>query len=163
VGGCLWQFNNIFNVIYVSRAVTYTNIYGSIGVIPLFLIGLYFSWLIMLLGAQVAYAYQNRGAYIQEKQAESVNQRGREFIALRMMTLVGQKFHRGEKPPSANEIAEALSVSSRLIGQLIEPLLQKNLVLEVATPEAAYCPARPLDRISFEDILHALRAGQGQE
>src|SRR5207247_6130156 len=34
---------------------------------------------------------------------------------------------------------------------------------EVATPETAYCPARPLDRISYEDILQALRAGLGQE
>ena len=163
VASALWVANGNFNALFASRVVSASKIYGSLSAIPIFLFGLYLSWTILLFGAQVAYAYQNRRAYLQEKQAESVNQRGREFIALRMMTLVGQKFHRGEKPPSANEIAEALSVSSRLIGQLIEPLLQKNLVLEVATPEAAYCPARPLDRISFEDILHALRAGQGQE
>ena len=79
------------------------------------------------------------------------------------MTLVGQKFYRGEKPPTANEIADALSVSSRLIGQIIQPMVQTKLILEVATPEPAYCPARPLETISCEDIIHALRAGQGQE
>jgi membrane protein len=66
VGGCLWQLNNIFNVVYVSRVMSYTSIYGSLGIFPVFLVGLYFSWLIMLLGAQVAYAFQNRQAYIQE-------------------------------------------------------------------------------------------------
>ena len=35
--------------------------------------------------------------------------------------------------------------------------------MEVATPEAAYCPARPLERISYEDILQTLRVGNGQE
>jgi len=143
--------------------VSASRIYGSLGAIPILLFGLYLSWTILLFGAQVAYAYQNRRAYIQEKQAESVNQRGREFIALRLMTLVGQKFERGEKPPVATEISEWLSVSSRLIGQIIQPLLQCKLLVEVATPETAYCPARPLDRISYQDILQALRAGQGHE
>ena len=84
VGGTLPQLNNLFSVIYVSRVLTYSKIYGSLGAVPIFLVGLYFSWIIILFGAQVAYAFQNRTAYVQEKQAETINQRGREFVALRM-------------------------------------------------------------------------------
>src|SRR5262245_38282919 len=156
VAGALWVANGDFNALFASRVVSASKIYGSLSAIPIFLLGLYLSWTILLFGAQVAYAFQNRRAYVQEKQAESVNQRGREFIALRLMTFVGQKFHRGEKPPSATEIADALAVSSRLISRIIEPLLQSKLLVEVGTPEAAYCPARPLERISYEDILHTL-------
>ena len=163
VAGVLWVANGSFNALFASRVVSASKIYGSLSAIPIFLFGLYLSWTILLFGAQVAYAYQNRRAYVQEKQAESVNQRGREFIALRLMTFVGQKFHRGEKPPSAGEIAEALAVSSRLISRIIQPLLQCKLLVEVATPEAAYCPARPLERISYEDILQTLRVGKGYE
>jgi membrane protein len=163
VAGALWVANGNANALFASRVVSASKIYGSLSAIPIFLFGLYLSWTILLFGAQVAYAFQNRRAYVQEKQAESVNQRGREFIALRLMTFVGQKFHRGETPPSADEIAEALTVSSRLISQIIQPLLQCKLLVEVATPEAAYCPARPLGSISHEDILQTLRVGKGQE
>jgi membrane protein len=163
VAGALWVANGNANALFASRVVSASKIYGSLSAIPIFLFGLYLSWTILLFGAQVAYAFQNRRAYVQEKQAESVNQRGREFIALRLMTFVGQKFHRGETPPSADEIAEALTVSSRLISQIIQPLLQCKLLVEVATPEAAYCPARPLGSISYEDILQTLRVGKGQE
>src|SRR5439155_7500124 len=89
VAGALWVANSNFNALFASKVVSASKIYGSLGAIPIFLFGLYLSWTILLFGAQVAYAYQNRRAYLQEKQAESVNQRGREFIALRMMTLVG--------------------------------------------------------------------------
>jgi membrane protein len=163
VAGLLWIANGNANALFASRVVSASKIYGSLSAIPIFLFGLYLSWTILLFGAQVAYAFQNRRAYLQEKQAEGVNQRGREFIALRLMTFVGQKFHRGEKPPSADEIADALAVSSRLITQIIQPLLLSKLLVEVATPEAAYCPARPLERISYEDILQTLRVGKGQE
>ena len=163
VAGALWILNGNFNALFTSRVISASKIYGSLSAIPILLFGLYLSWTILLFGAQVAYAYQNRRAYLQEKQAENVNQRGREFIALRLMTLVGQKFHRGELPPTVGEVSESLSVSSRLVSQIIQPLLQRKLLAEVATPETAYCPARPLDRISYEDILQALRAGLGHE
>ena len=163
VGGCLWQLNNIFNVLYVSRAVTYSNIYGSIGVLPLFLIGLYFSWLIMLLGAQVAYAFQNRGAYIQERQAESVNQRGREFIALRLMTHIARNFLAGERPLSMVELSRQLGVPSQLSHKVLCALVQGGLLVEVNDHDIRFSPGRPLDRINAYDILCALRAGSGNE
>ena len=85
VAGLLWQLNSWLGFLFISRITSNNAIYGSIGMIPVIMIGLYFSWLILLFGAQVAYAFQNREAYLAEKQAESVNQRGRELTALRIM------------------------------------------------------------------------------
>ncbi|HWN95261.1 MAG TPA: YhjD/YihY/BrkB family envelope integrity protein, partial [Methylomirabilota bacterium] len=163
VGGCLWQLNNIFNVIYVSRVVTYTNIYGSLGVFPLFLVGMYFSWLIMLFGAQVSYAFQNRDAYIQEKQAGNVNQRGREFIALRLMTHIARNFLAGARPLSAAELSKQLGVPSQLSQKVLCGLVQNGLLVEALDTDVRFTPGRPLDRISAYQVICALRAGNGSE
>ncbi len=162
-GGILFHLNNVVSVLYVSRVVSNSKIYGSLGLVPVFMIGLYFSWLILLFGAQVAYAYQNRAAYFEEKQVENINQRGREFIALRLMTCIGQRFTRGEPPPSAVEIPEALTVPTRLVQQIMQTLGAARLVTEAAGAEPAYLPARPLETITCHDVLLALRASQGQE
>jgi membrane protein len=42
--------------LYVKAVPTYTMIYGAIAVIPMFLIWIYVSWLIVLLGAQISYS-----------------------------------------------------------------------------------------------------------
>jgi membrane protein len=162
-GGILFYLNNIVSVLYVSRVVSNSKIYGSLGLVPVFMIGLYFSWLILLFGAQVAYAYQNRATYFEEKQVENINQRGREFIALRLMTCVGERFMRGEPPPSAVEIGAALVVPTRLVQQIMQTLSAARLVTEAVGAEPAYVPARPLETITCHDILLALRASQGQE
>jgi membrane protein len=60
ISGSLWHLNNVFGFLYVSRVVTNSKIYGSLALVPVFMIGLYFSWVILLFGAQVAYAFQNR-------------------------------------------------------------------------------------------------------
>ena len=162
-GGILFHLNNVVSLLYVSRVVSNSKIYGSLGLVPVFMIGLYFSWLILLFGAQVAYAYQNRATYFEEKQVENINQRGREFVALRLMTCVGQRFVLGEPPPSAVEISAALAVPTRLVQQLMQTLSAARLVAEAAGAEPAYLPARPLETITCHDILLALRASQGQE
>lgn len=163
VGGALWHLNNVLSVLYVSRWVTNSKIYGSLAAIPVFMVGLYFSWLILLFGAQVAYAFQNRDTYLQDKQADNVNQRSREFIALRLMECLGQRFQRALPPAGIAEIAHALAVPTRLIQQIVQPLQAARLVVEVAGDERAFAPARPLEGINCHDILLALRSGQGQE
>ena len=163
VGGTLWLINNKLSVLYVSKAVTYSKIYGSLGIIPLFLIGMYFSWLILLFGAQVAYAFQNRQAYLEEKQSEGVNQRGKEFIALRIMTQVARSFSHGEKPPTVPQLAHSLGVPTKLVSRLLGVLLKARLAVEVIDDDTGYVPARPIDAITAQDIIQAIRVGSGLE
>jgi membrane protein len=163
VGGILFHLNNEVSVLYVSRVVSNSRVYGSLGLVPVFMIGLYFSWLILLFGAQVAYAFQNRATYAEEKQVENINQRGREFVALRLLTCVGQRFVQGDPPPTVAEMAQQLAVPSRLVQQVMQTLATARLAVETSCGDPAYLPARPLETITCHDILLAMRATQGQE
>jgi len=164
VGGALWLGMNGLSRYQGSKVIQMSKIYGTLSLIPIFLLGLYFSWLILLFGAQVAYALQNRKMYLQERKAESVNQRGREYVALRLMTYLAQRFDHGQRPPTILELGTMLGVPSRLIGKILQTLIQSGLVLEVAGGnEAAFAPSRPLENITCYDVLQALRVGGGQE
>jgi membrane protein len=163
VGGLLFHLNNLISVLYVSRVVSNFKIYGSLGLVPVFMVGLYFCWLILLFGAQVAYAFQNRNSYLEEKQIEAINQRGREFVALRLMTAIGQRHLRGEPPQSVVDLGEELCIPTKLIQQTMQTLANARLVVEAAGLEPAYVPAQPLERITCHDILEAMRASHGQE
>jgi len=163
VAGLLWQGNSLLGVLVASRITQNNAIYGSLGMVPVLMIGLYFSWLILLFGAQVAYAFQNRAAYLQERQADSVNQRGRELAALRLMVLVARQFAAGAPAPGITQLAERLAVPSKLVSQVLQPLLRAQLLVETSDRAAAYVPGRALERISAHDILQAVRAGHGQD
>jgi membrane protein len=162
VGGSLWFLNNVFGFLYISRVVTYSKMYGGLGLVPVFMAGLYFSWIILLFGAQVAYAFQNRKSYLQDKLVENVNQRGREFIALRLMTCIGQRFQLGQPPVTIQEISAELGIPTKLAQQVLQTLLAARLVVETIGGESAYAPARPLDSINAHHVLLAMRGG-GQE
>lgn len=163
VAGTLWHLNTVFGFLYISRVVTNMKFYGGLGLVPVFMIGLYFSWVFLLLGAQIAYAFQNRAAYLQDRLADNVNQRGREFVALRIMTSLGQRFQNGLRPATVFQLSTELGIPSRLTQSVLRTLAHMRLVTEVSGLESAYVPARPLETINAYDILSALRTGNGQE
>ena len=163
VAGSLWHLNNVFGYLFASGVVKNSIIFGPLFILPVFMAGLYLTWLILLFGAQVAYAFQNRTLYLQEKIAENVNQRGREFVALRLMTCIGQRFQHGLPPATIHDMSAELAIPSRLVQQVLQTLIAAHLVAEIHGVEAAYSPARPLENINAHHILQAMRATIGQE
>ena len=163
LAGTAWHLFNVASLYLGGRALNASRIYGSLALVPLLMLGLYAVWVIVLFGAQVAYAFQNRESYLQEKLAENVNQRGREFVALRLMTCIGQRFERGLPPPTIQAMSRELGIPSKLIAQVMQTLLAARLVVEATGLETGYAPARPLAAINCHHILLAMRATQGQE
>ncbi len=173
VGGSLagisWHCYNKIAVWIAVQAVsrgdtsTVSATYAGLAILPLLMAGLYVVWLTVLFGAQVAYAFQNRASYLQDRLVENVNQRGREFVALRLMTCIGQRFHQGQPSATIREISTELGIPSKLVQQIMRTLLAAGLVVEVAGPESGYSPARPLETINCHHILLAMRATHGQE
>jgi len=143
--------------------VSNSKIYGSLGLVPVFMIGLYFCWLFLLFGGQVAYAWQNRDSYLEQRQASNINQRGREFVALRLMTAIGERFAYAQPPYGVNDLSRQLCIPSRLARQVLQTLVAARLVIEVVGAETGYAPARPLENITCHDVLLAMRAAHGQE
>lgn len=163
LAGVAWHFYNEMGFLLASQAVQANAVYGSLFVVPLLMGGLYIGWLTILFGAQVAYAFQNRASYLQERLAENVNQRGREFVALRLMTYICQRFHQGLPAVTIRDISNELGIPGKLAQQVIRTLLAARLVVEVGGNAAGYSPARPLDTINCHHILLAMRATHGQE
>jgi len=101
---------------------------------------------------------------LQGKKAESVNQRGREYVALRVMTNLALRFERGAGPATILELATELDVPARLVSVVLQPLVNARLVTEAGGADRiAYAPGRPPDKITCEDVLQTLRVGGGQE
>ncbi len=162
VAGVLWQINNLLSVIYVARVTTYSKIYGSISLVPVFLLALYFSWLILLFGSQVAYSFQNRKIYLQNIAADNVNQIGNEFVAVRIMAHIARSFLKGEIAPTSTQIAKQLDIASRLSSRLIRRLCTAGLLAEVNhQDEMGYAPSRPLNDINLAHILRSMRELEG--
>jgi membrane protein len=157
VGSLLWEGAKFGFQIYVSTAVPYSALYGSLGLIPLFLFWIYVTWLIVLFGLILTYTLQTiRGRRLRRvDQDESDLLKGDPDWMLPVMTEVALAFGRG-KSIDHQEVADHLGLSGRIVHEMSHRLIDAGLLRRVSSgagEEDALTLARPAEKIAIADIL----------
>jgi membrane protein len=156
VAAVLWQTVGWGFTVFVASSTRYYAIYSSFAILLLFLLWLHVGWVIVLLGAQVAYAHQHIRFYEGERELLINSPAGRERLALEMMFLIGRNFFYGLDPLSVTALASRLYLPAGLVRDFMETFRQCRLVLPVADEET-FVLARDPERISIKEILDCVR------
>ena len=156
----LFQWVYLWSQIGVSK---YNAIYGSFAALPLFLIWLQISWLIVLFGAELSFAYQNEQTFEFDQDCSRVSHRIKKLLTLRITHLLVKDFAEERPPLSAEQIAARLEIPIRLVKQILQELVESNIVSELSWPangRSSYQPARDIDRYTIQYIInHLERSG----
>jgi len=59
IGGILWEIAKVAFGYYTTHFLYYNIVYGSLSTVPLFLAWLFITWLIVLIGIEISYCFQN--------------------------------------------------------------------------------------------------------
>ena len=91
--GILWQSVGWLYALVVAQSTTQTAIYASFAILFFFMMWLYVSWLILLVGSSVAF-YRQYPEYLMAKSRSVVlSNRERENIALNVLVLIGENYY----------------------------------------------------------------------
>jgi len=148
--GIIFQITQILYIYFQVGVGRYGAIYGSFVALPLFLIWLQISWLIVLLGAEMSFAYQNLEKYKFESEAFSISRKNKRLLTLLLMHTIVKKFQTGEKPNTASELSDELGIPVRMVRDIIYDLIEANLLVEATTNSLrvnAYLPAIDINLI----------------
>lgn len=156
VAALLWQTVGWGFTVFVASSTRYYAIYSSFAILLLFLLWLYVGWVIVLLGAQVAYAHQHIDFYEGERDFLTHTPAGREKLAIHAMFLIGRNFFHGLDPLSVTELASHLRVPAGLVKDCLDMFHQSRLVLLLADEET-FVLGRDPERISIKEILDCVR------
>ena len=151
--------------LYVAEVTfqKYAGVYGTLGLVPIVLIWVYYVWLVVLLGAEVAHAAQNlhhlerldggRTLPLERELADKVNG----TVAARLLVAVVAEFQRGGKGLTRAALASRFDVGEIVVERIFRRLKEHGLVLEVEGDAEGYLPARPPAAITLADVLLAFR------
>jgi membrane protein len=162
VGAVLWESAQILLAWIHARASYYNAIYGVVYHLLFFVLWLYWSWLIVLFGNEVAYARQNlKKLSDQYRRPAAVREPVDEYIALAALVAISDRFLRREPPLSLEDIGKTLASGDLLASRVVGTLKDLDLVLEVSSAPVdgspRYVPAMPLDHMTVGNVLKILR------
>ena len=157
LAGTCWQLAQWGYIHFQVGVAKYNAIYGTIAVLPIFMIWLYTSWLIVLLGAEIVHAYQNIAMYRRDLRTPKINFRLRELLCLAVLQDVVTAFVAGAPGWTAERLEDELDLPARILYELLDELVTCGLLVITAEEPAVYQPAREPDQVLMTDVLSILR------
>jgi membrane protein len=154
-GGVLWAGTGVLFATFVVNATTTISIYATFAIVISALLWLYLCWLILLVGAQVAF-YVQHGDYMRIGYRVPHTGTGTlETAALAVMHLVARTFRDGGGATSIADIAAATALPGIALSPVIARLQAAGLIER--TSDERLLPRRDPSRILLRDIVHAVR------
>lgn len=138
--------------IYVERVVGMRNMYGLLAVLPLFLIWLNLSWLIVLSGAEVAYAIDSRSLGSRARARSQAARPPADLLAA--LLVIARAYERGEGPVSLRQLGEQLRIPADDLVPLVDLLTRMRLICPISDESGyLYVLRRPAARISVAWLM----------
>lgn len=159
IAGTIFEIAQWAYISFQVGVTKYNAIYGSLAVLPLFILWLQISWMIILFGAEISFAHQNVNTYEFEPDSLQISHHLRKLISLRISQLAIKGFSKGAKPLTAAQISQVLEIPIRLVNEILHELVQSGVFSGTVTGEhreLAYQPARDINGLTIEYVIDAL-------
>ncbi len=164
VAAILWQLAQWVYISWQVGAKNYNAIYGSFAQLPLFLMWLYISWVVVLLGAEVSFAFQHLKSFTKERFMRKAGLRQRQKLAVLMLLEMTRRFTRGEPQADVAEFSDGLMVPEELVVDIMAGLEHEGLVLPAEDEERAYyVPAVDPRLVTITRVQRAVACVNGNQ
>jgi len=165
VAGSVWHLAQ-WAFIKLQIGVTQANvIYGTFAALPILLIWLNASWIIVLIGCEIAYAVQHEKNYHPPVPQGLISIAQREQVAVQILATVWKRFSDGRRAEDAGDLAARIDLPRPVTMEIINALIECGLLARAAG-QGGVLPARDLSRSGVGDLLvdfrHAGRTIHGE-
>ena len=147
---------------YAERLVhgRFNLIYGTLGLAIIFLIAIEVMWVVILLGVEISYVYQNLYGVLRASERQVEDQpRFDLYFALRALIEIARRFERREDAPSSYRLAEQLGTTDSQMLRVLAKLEDAKLVKEIRGDWTGFVPGCDPDRISIEEVVLTMEGG----
>jgi membrane protein len=143
--------NHALAALYVGKVTQFQSLYGELSIVLVLMFGLYLTWLFILLGGQLAYAFQHRRALARHKAWESLSHRARRTLAFICVAETLRRYNAGRPGPTAEDIAAAARVPAMVSEDCLLMLRDANL-LASESRTGGHKPARPIEKMTVGEL-----------
>ena len=160
VAALLWKLTGWLFASFVAGSTKYSAIYSSFAVVIVFMIWLYLSWLILLIGATVGFYHQHPERTSSRQQVLILSARLREKIGLLVMLRIGQSFYHDSEKLTKQQLGKNLDIATEALALVLNPLQQHGLITQSCDKNRVYLPGKSLEHIKIREIWDAVRSAQ---
>jgi membrane protein len=158
--GILWETTGWAFASFVVSSTKYTAVYSGFAILIMFLIWLYLSWLILLVGAEVSFYHQYPQFLTVKKETLLLSNRLKERLAILVMFLIGDNLYHNRKPWNLDSLLNQLNFPLEPVQDVLTALEDHGFLLQTGDDPPAFLPAKDLENIKLREILSSVRIAE---
>lgn len=160
IAGTVWHFLKDAFTWYVTDVASYANVYGAVAVLPVFLMWVYLTVLLVLVGGALAFVVQNHRTLIAERRMSSSRAPQHAWHAVSLLSILARAFQEQKPPVSALELASRLGVAQYAISETVSPLVEAGVILAIPCgTEQRYALGVPAEKLTLGRVV-AMTTGE---
>ena len=162
--GLLWAGASVIFANLVVNSSNYSAIYAGFAGVVLFMVWIYIGWLIILVGGQVAFYWQNPRFLDPRTEKATLTSREAEEVALELMTLIGEAHYRHQPLWTFASLEERRrDLQPDILLRELRRLEKQGLIVATGTQPPSYLPTRDVSTIPVSEILQLVRGRDHME
>lgn len=158
IAAVCWELGKLGFTGYLRYSTGYAQFYGSLALLPLFMLWVYVTWVIVLLGLQAAYTLQHFSRLMAF--SPEVESGPRLVDPTVSVAIVGEivRAHRSGGTPDENDIGDAIGIEGAVVEPIVRRLERAQIIRRVVSSSGddGWVPARPVELIGVEEVLDAV-------
>ena len=156
IAGVSWQAAGMLFASFVANSTKYAAIYSGFAVGIILLIWTYLNWMILLLGASLAFYMQNPGS-VAKRQNVQLAPELQERVGLALMWMVAKPFSLGQPAPQQEALEYELRVPGEVTRSISDKLIRAGLLSLAGRNGDQLVPGKALHLITVGSVLQAIR------
>lgn len=149
--GFIWEAAKVAFGYYVFSSTVRNALYRSLGAVPIFLLWIYFTWVVFLIGNHIVYVLQNYAGLRRERFSRDNYTTLDSKLIFGVALLVAEAFERDCGGVSYEELKDDLGIRDEELQQALDLLQRHDLITRAENQ--LYSLKRPAHHIQVRDIL----------
>ena len=157
IAGVLWETVGWGFASFIVGSAKYEAVYSGFAILILFLFWLYLNWLVLLLGASIAFYHQNPAYQASGAIHKPLGNRAKELLALEIMRLIGKAYQDGDRQWTLENLLEDICLPMESVNEVLQKLISRKLLVNAGDDPGYFVPGRDLQTITIKEVLDIVR------
>lgn len=158
VASLLWKGAGWVFATFVVTSTKYAAVYSAFATLIFFMIWLYLTWLILMIGSTVSFYYQHAQYLSRQHDDNKLSSRVKEKLGLFVMQLISLNFYNERPAWTLEQLAGEAKVPGEAMNDVVSCLEDNGLLVKSSGENPTFIPGKPLDITPVSDILSAIRS-----
>lgn len=155
----IWKILGLIFSVFIAQSASHVAIYAAFATLITFMIWIYLSWSVILLGSSIAFYIQNPRYVRIDRAGLTLSPRMYMVIGMGCVQKIGDAHYNKKLQPTDESLSSSFNMPVLAIQNIMSVLENGKIVTRSGDGENAYYPACPFEKTTMDQLFTVLESG----